>query len=505
MTHHKGEHLLPLTARRIGIDTHQELTIYLRADSHVCYSEGFSALSRVQVETANKQIIATLHIIHSDLLQDQQIGFSDSAWRRMALKEGDQVWVCHPKPLESLSHVRAKVFGHKLNSQQINSIVSDITNGLYADVHLAAFITACGNRCLDEEEIVDLTRAMVSAGSCLHWDQSIVVDKHCVGGLPGNRTTPILVPILVAAGLTMPKTSSRAITSPAGTADTMETLTNVRLDLEQIRRVVRKEGGCLAWGGSVRLSPSDDLLIRVERALEIDSEGQLIASVLSKKIAAGATHVLIDIPVGSTAKVRDQASAERLSTLFTSVAKALNLKTKIFISDGSQPVGRGIGPALEAWDILAVLQNKKGAPQDLKNRAAEIAGALLEMADKATPGQGFNEALALIDSGKAWTKFQAICEAQGGLKQPPIAPYRYNMIAMKDGIVSVINNRLLAQIAKLAGAPADSAAGIVIYTKLGDEVKQGETLLTIHAESPGELDYAVAYLNEHPQLITLSS
>ncbi|MEH6625871.1 MAG: thymidine phosphorylase family protein [Motiliproteus sp.] len=505
MTYHKGEHLLPLTARRIGIDTHQELTIYLRADSHVCYSEGFSALSRVQVETSDKQIIATLHIVHSDLLKDQQIGFSDSAWRHMALKEGDQVWVSHPKPLESLSHVRAKVFGHKLNSEQINSIIHDIADGLYADVHLAAFITACGTGCLDCEEIVDLTRAMVNVGSCLHWDKAIVVDKHCVGGLPGNRTTPILVSILAAAGLTIPKTSSRAITSPAGTADTMETLTNVRLDLEQIRQVVHKEGGCLAWGGSVRLSPADDLLIRVERALEMDSEGQLIASVLSKKMAAGATHVLIDIPVGATAKVRDQASAKRLSSLLTRVAKELGLKIRIMISDGSQPVGRGIGPALEAWDILAVLQNQQGAPQDLKNRAAEIAGALLEMGDKAAPGQGFNEALALIDSGKAWNKFKAICEAQGGLKQPPVAPYRYNMVALEDGIVSVINNRLLAQIAKLAGAPADPAAGIVIYAKLGDEVKQRETLLTIHAESPGELDYAVAYLKEHSQLITLSS
>ncbi len=504
MTHSQGEHLLPLNARRIGIDTHQELTIYLRADSHVCRSEGFSALSRVQVESGQRRIIATLHIVHSELLKEQQIGLSDSAWRRMQLSEGDQVWVCHPRPLQSLSHVRAKVFGHKLDADQIRSIVTDIAAGLYADVHLAAFITACGDRQLDCEEIVSLTRAMVEAGSQLHWDQPLVVDKHCVGGLPGNRTTPILVPILAAAGLIMPKTSSRAITSPAGTADTMETLTNVRLSLEQIRDVVRTQGGCLAWGGSVRLSPADDMLIRIERALEIDSEGQLIASVLSKKIAAGASHVLIDIPVGTTAKVRDQASAKRLSELFSNVATTLGLKIRIMTSDGSQPVGRGIGPALEAWDILAVLQNRDDAPLDLKIRAAEVAGALLEMGGKAAVDEGFRQAIALIDSGKAWQKFRDICEAQGGLKQPPVAPYRYNMVSPVKGTVSDIDNRQLAQIAKLAGAPADPAAGLVIYCRLGDQVSRGETLLTIHAESPGELDYAVSCLNAHGQVITLS-
>ncbi len=504
MSYSQGEHLLMLTARKIGIDTHQELTIYLREDSHICHSEGFSALSRVQVERQQQQMVATLHIVSSDLLQDQEIGFSDSAWKHMALKDGDQVWVCHPRPLESLSLVRAKVFGHKLTSEQITHIIRDIAAGLYADVHLAAFITACGDQKLDREEIVDLTRAMVTAGSQLHWQQPLVVDKHCVGGLPGNRTTPILVPIMTAAGLTMPKTSSRAITSPAGTADTMETLTDVSLSLEQIRKVVRAHGGCLAWGGSVRLSPTDDLLIRVERALEIDSEGQLIASVLSKKIAAGATHVLIDIPVGATAKVRDQASARRLSDLFSSVAQDLGLTVRIMISDGSQPVGRGIGPALEAWDILAVLKNQPNAPQDLKVRAAEIAGQMLEMCGNVAPGEGFKQAISLLESGKAWAKFEAICNAQGGLKQPPVAPYRYNMASPQDGTVSYIDNRQLAQVAKLAGAPADPSAGLVIYSKLGDKVGRGETLITIHAESPGELDYAVAYLHEHTQLIRLS-
>lgn len=498
------EKMTPLKACRLGIDTHHEPTIYLRADSPVCKSEGFEALSRIKVSTEQNQIIATLNVVTSNLVPPGHIGFSESAWERMGLVGSASVWLSHPKPVHSLSYVRAKVYGHRLTKEQFSAIIEDIVDGQYAEVHLAAFITACGDDELDDEEITFLTRAMIDAGSRIDWGLDQVIDKHCVGGLPGNRTTPIVVPILAAAGLTIPKTSSRAITSPAGTADTMETLTEVSLTLEQMREVVNKEGGCLAWGGSVRLSPADDLLIQVERALDIDSEGQLIASVLSKKAAAGATHVLIDIPVGPTAKVRNEESAQRLARSFTNVAKNLGLEIQILFTDGSQPIGRGIGPALEAHDILSVLKCDSNYPADLRDRAALIAGAMLELSGKVATGEGKAMAEKMIDSGEAWKKFKAIAEAQGGLKSPPVAPYRYELMAKKPGRVKAIDNRLLAKVAKLAGAPADPAAGVEMHIKLGDSVAHDTPLLTIHAENAGELNYAVDYLLDHPCIVELS-
>lgn len=499
------ERMTPLKARRLGLDTQQELTIYLRADSAVCKSEGFSALSRVLVRSEKRHIIATLHMITGDLLRSGEIGLSESAWKKLELEEGDGIWASHPAPISSLSHVRSKVYGHALKREQMNEIITDIVAGRYADVHLAAFITACGNDNLNNREITYLTEAMVDAGSHIEWGLPLVVDKHCVGGLPGNRTTPIVVSILAACGLTVPKTSSRAITSPAGTADTMETLTNVSLTLDEMKQVVCDHGGCLAWGGSVRLSPADDLLIKVERALDIDSEGQLIASVLSKKIAAGATHVLIDMPVGPTAKVRSQESADKLAASFRKVGKALGLVIDVLITDGSQPVGNGIGPALEARDILAVLQNSGDAPQDLKERAIIVAGAMLEMATGIAKGEGQKQARQQIENGNAWRKFCQICEAQGGLKEPPIAPYRYELIAHQHARVAEMDNRRLAQVAKLAGAPADPAAGLDMHVKLGDNVHPNQPMLTIHAESMGELNYAVEYLENHPGIIRLST
>ncbi len=500
------ERMAPLKARRLGIDTHHEPTLYLPAKSHVCRSEGFESLSRVLVTTQQGcHMIASLNIVTDRLLADDEVGFSESAWKRLALKAEDPIWLSHPKPVQSLSYVRAKVYGHELTDLQFQSIINDIVEGRYADVHLAAFITACGDDNLSDAEVTSLTEAMVKSGSTLDWQLPLVVDKHCVGGLPGNRTTPIVVSILTACGLIVPKTSSRAITSPAGTADTMETLTNVSLSLEQMREVVSREGGCLAWGGAMRLSPADDMLIQVERALDIDSEGQLIASVLSKKIAAGATHVLIDIPVGPTAKVRSEEAAERLASSFRVVAANLGLELQVMLTDGSQPVGRGIGPALEARDILAVLQNDPGAPQDLRQRAAEVAGAMLAMVKQLSLEEGTRLALDTLNKGTAWEKFRNICNAQGGFRHPPVAPYRYALVASHTGKVTRIDNRILAKIAKLAGAPADPAAGVEIYAKLGDQVECQDVLIMIHAENAGELNYAVEYLNEHPQVIELDN
>lgn len=295
-----------LKLKYLGIDTYKHPVIYMKNDCHVCISEGFETHARIRVELGDKTIVATLNTIKSDLLEPGEAALSDYAWDLLDAKEGDKLILSHPKTLKSLNYLRSKIYGNELTHNELNNIVVDVSQGRYSDIYISSFITACAGGRLNKREITDLTKAMVEAGDKLSWDNNFIVDKHCVGGLPGNRTSPIIVSIVSAYGLTMPKTSSRAITSPAGTADAMEVLTSVDFDLKAMKEIVTKEGACIAWGGSVSLSPADDILIRVEKALDIDSEGQLIASVLSKKIAAGSTHIVIDIPVGSTAKVRSK-------------------------------------------------------------------------------------------------------------------------------------------------------------------------------------------------------
>lgn len=487
----------------LGIDTQKEHVVFMRKDCHICISEGFEALNRILVTVKEKSLIATLNIISDGILEEGKAGLSESAWIELDANKDDEISFSHVQPVNSMRSIRSKVYGSKLKNKEFQSIVNDIVKGKYSNIEIAAFVTACAGDNLNIQEIIGLTKAMVKSGDKLSWDKKIVVDKHCVGGLPGNRITPIVVAIVAEYGLTIPKTSSRAITSPAGTADTLETITTVNLEIKQIEKVVKKENGCFVWGGTINLSPADDILIRVERALDMDGEGQMIASVLSKKLAIGSTHVVIDIPIGKTAKVRTEEDAEKLKYYFNVVGKAIGLKIKVLFTDGSQPIGRGIGPSLEAMDVLSVLKNEKNAPKDLRDKAVLVAASIIELADKSKEADAYKLAEKILSSGKAYEKFLAICNAQGGIREPEFADYKKEILAKKSGIITEIDNRRLAKIAKLAGAPYDSKAGLVLHTPLKTTVKKGDVLFSIYSESQGELKYAIEYLNSEKDIIII--
>lgn len=494
-----------LTLVPSGIDTYRQPVVYMHEDCHVCRSEGFAAQTRVRIDLKDRWIVATLNVVgHGAWLAVDQAALSASAWAALGAQAGEKAVFSHPEPPASASSIRAKAYGERLDQAGFAAIIGDTLDDRLSDLDLAAFITACAGDRLDEAETVALTRAMQDAGQTLDWGDRAVLDKHCVGGLPGNRTTPIVVAIVAAAGHLIPKTSSRAITSPAGTADTMEVMAPVALDGDALRRVVEAEGGCLIWGGGLALSPADDHFIRIERPLDFDSTGQLVASVLSKKAAAGATHVLIDMPVGLTAKVRSAGAAEALGARLSSVSEALGLKLALHISDGVAPVGRGIGPALEAMDVLAVLRRTPEAPGDLGARALDLAGHLLGLAPDAVAGQGRDRAQALLDSGAAEAKFMAICAAQGGFREPGSAAQRIDIRAPYTGELTAVDNRRIARIAKLAGAPRQQRAGIRLLVRIGDRVEKGQPLYELHAETPGELAYALAYAESQTGVLTLS-
>ena len=492
-----------LRLRRLGIDTYQELVIFMAASCPICQSEGWAAQSRVQVSLNGRSIVATLNVTTDGLLSPDEASLSEAAWVMLGAENGDLVRLSASPPVDSLSHLRAKVYGETLSPAQLEAMVRDIVAGRYSEIDLAAFVTAFAGSQTDPDETTALTRAMIDTGERLYWGRSPIVDKHCVGGLPGNRTSMIVVPIVAACGLTIPKTSSRAITSPAGTADAMETVAPVDLDLPQMRRVVEREGACIVWGGRVRLAPADDVIISVERPLDFDSPTQLVASILSKKAAAGSTHVLIDMPIGPTAKVRSVDAANAIDSLLRAAGEGIGLTVHVVRTDGTQPVGRGIGPALEARDVLSVLRRRADAPSDLRERALALAGDVLEMGGGAPARSGLARATEVLDSGSALRKFEAICAAQGAMHEPAVAPITHVVTASGPGRISAIDNRRLARLAKLAGAPRSPSAGVELHARVGAQVQQGEPLLTIHAEAPGELEYARGYLAANPQLIDL--
>ena len=491
-----------LPVRRAGIDTYRQPVLYLHQGCLVCRAEGFAALTRVRVKCGDREIVAILNVVTGDWVNEDEAALSEAAWQALSPGSGALAEFAHAEPPESTGAVRAKVFGARLGEADFAAVLQDVLGARLSDIELAAFVTACAGDRMDLDESVALTRAMISVGERLDWGEGPVLDKHCVGGLPGYRTTPIVVSIVAALGHRIPKTSSRAITSPAGTADVMATMTRVDLDLGTLRRVVESEGGCLASGGSMRLSPADDALIQIERPLDFDSDGQMVASILSKKAAAGSTHVLIDIPVGSTAKVRTPAAADAIARRLAFVGEAVGLRVGIHVSDGRQPIGWGIGPALEAHDVLAVLHNAVGAPSDLRERSLDVAGAVLDLLPGAK-GSGRAQASEVLRSGAALRKFLAICEAQGGFQAPGAAQFVQPYLATVSGRIMCINNRHLARVAKLAGAPHDATAGVKCMPREGDRIERGAPLFEVHAATRGELEYALDYALAHPDVLTI--
>lgn len=482
-----------LHVRRLGIDTYRENVAYLHRECELYRAEGFQALSKVKICVNGRRILAVLNVVDDDsIVTPTDLGLSEEAFAKLGVEEGHLVSIEHAEPPESMDAVRRKIEGERLSQEDFRHIISDITDMRYSKTEISAFLVASGQTDMDRDEVFYLTRAMLEAGERLDWNESLVADKHCIGGLPGNRTSMLVVPIVAAHGMLIPKTSSRAITSPAGTADTMEVLANVELNIKKLHDIVRKHRACLAWGGTAELSPADDIMIAVERPLGIDSLGQLVASILSKKLSAGSTHLLIDIPVGPTAKVRQMRQAQRLRKLFEFVADQLAIHLEVIITDGRQPVGHGIGPVLESRDVMQVLQNSPDAPDDLRQKSLRLAGRVIEFDPDVRGGKGYAIARDILDSGRALEMMNTIIKAQGAQsKKFELGKLTHDVLSPANGVVVDIDNLQMAHIARFAGAPMDKGAGVDLFKKLGDKVKKGEPLYRIHAEFSSDYNFAV--------------
>ncbi len=453
---------------------------------------GVHPFDRLNVRLNNRQWNTVLDVAKSGFpVKPGQMGVFEELSNTMGSREGTIVSVTPaPKPT-SLRYIKKKMAGFQLNRKEIFEIVKDITERHLTDIEMTYFVTAFYINTMTENEIVWLTDAMVRTGRRLDFGRGKIVDKHCIGGIPGNRTTMIIVPIIAANGFLIPKTSSRSITSPAGTADTMEVLADVALDIGKFKRIVKKVGGCIAWGGSVSLAPADDQIIRIEHPLSIDAEGQLIASVLAKKASVGSTHLLIDIPYGLFAKCKTLNAAKRLGDKFLSVGNRFGLKTHVVLTEGIEPIGNGIGPALEAIDVMKVLANARDAPLDLKAKSLYLAGVMLEMVGRAQKGKGFELARATVESGMALKKMNEIIDAQGrrvkDYSKIQVGEHRFEHCATHNGTVKGINLNSISSVAQAAGAPLDKGAGILLHKHIGDKVRPREKIFTVYAESKFKL------------------
>jgi AMP phosphorylase len=452
---------------------------------------GLNAGDRVRVRAKGAAVTAILDTT-TQMVKQGQVGIFTEAHRE--LKDAKNVDILPaPKPA-SLCYIKMMMDKQKLNEDQIKSIVRDIVDNHLSDIELSAYITSSYIHNMDSQETEWLTKAMIETGDKIHFDTHPVMDKHSIGGVPGNKVSLLVVPIVAASGLLIPKTSSRAITGAGGTADLMEILAPVEFSAQEIKEITESVGGVIAWGGATNIAPADDKLIKAEYALSIDPYSQMLASIMAKKGAVGADAVVVDMPVGPGTKLATPEAGRSLAKDLIDLGERLGIRMECAMTFGGSPVGRTIGPALEVKEALTLLEGK-GGPNSLKEKSLSLAGILLEMGGVAARGDGYRVAEEILGSGKAHKKMLEIIEAQGGNPQIKseeisIGENQEDVLSPSNGYVVAFFNKRIVELARLAGAPADKKAGVIIHKKMGELVKKGEPLFTLCSSSDWDLNSA---------------
>ncbi|MBS3075185.1 thymidine phosphorylase [Candidatus Pacearchaeota archaeon] len=453
---------------------------------------------RVLIKDKKRKIVSIVDTVEG-IIKPDEIAVSNDIFEALNLKDNEIVEVELADKPNSINIIKKKLKGGILNKKEIEEIVRDIADNALTEIEVAFFVSAIYTKGMNLEETGNLTWAMVKSGNQMKLNGKIA-DKHSIGGIAGNRTTPLVVSICASKGLIIPKTSSRAITSAAGTTDVMETIAKVNFSINEIKKILKKTNACMVWGGALGLAPVDDKIIRIENIVHIDSTAQLLASILSKKISVGSKYVLIDIPYGISAKV-SLNQAKKLKNKFMILGKKFNLKINAVLTNGNEPIGNGIGPVLEIKDVLKVLR-RENPPKDLEEKALFLSGKLLELAEEAEKGKGYEVAKNILESGLAFKKFKEIIKAQKGkLNGFPKPKFSFTVHANRNLKLKHYDNKLLNRLARDAGCPEDKAAGIYLYKKKNDEVKKNEAIFTIYTVSKEKLIYAKRFFKKNQKEI----
>lgn len=494
-----------LTLRHVPIDTGRENVAFIHKNCTEFNLDELSVSHRVEVHGGLESLFATAYAVTGDdIVAPNEVGLSEQAFRLINLPEGSAVALSPASPPASIDSVRRKINGGILSANEYRNIIADMAAFKYTPTELAAFLVSNASF-MSPQEVLSMTEALIEHRKPMEWGLNLVVDEHCIGGIPANRVSMIVAPIAIAYGLCMPGAMTRGVTSCSGSADAMEVLTNVELNEDELRKVVSEVGGAMFLdGGRFALSATEDLLLGLERALGISTPQQVVASILAAKAAIGITHLLIDIPVGKTAKIRTMSEAMALRKLFEYVGDMLSMTLDVVVTDGSEPIGNGIGPVLEARDVMKVLRCREDAPKDLREKSLFLAGRLLEFDPNLRGGQGYYTAREILDSGKAMEAMSQMVHAQGKLDPPALGQLTRDIAAQSSGVVEEIDGAQLNRIAMTAGAPADKGAGIDLFKKVGDPVEQGELLYRIYASNPTAFAFANG-LAEGASGFTLSS
>lgn len=476
-----------LKLKYLPVKSFGENLAYIHKNCSLYKVDDINKVTKLEIHKGSKTIFAFLQIVEDDVLALDEIGLNEDAFKALNMSEGTEVYVSMAAPSLSTQSLRRKIAGEILTSSEYMDIIKDIASGRYSKMDIAAFLVACTSS-MSATELVSFTEALV-AQKVLHWDEkSMVVDQHCLGGVPANKTDLVILAIVSAYGLPMAKTCIRSLTSCAGVADTMGVLANVDYNTSKFQKLVRANNGAIVNYDVLEETKVNHLLHDVRSQLGINQNELVIASILAMMISSGVSHLVLDVPVGENARVHSTNEAIRIRKQVEYIGDMLGLSIDVVITDGSEPIGNGIGAVLEARDVMKILRNKEDAPIDLKEKSLFLAGRVLEFDPQLRGGQGYAVAKEILENGRALEAFQRIVNAQGVHEVPALGQYVREVVAPYDGIVSAVNNTIINKIGVYAGATQCLGSGVDLHKKIGDKVKAGDVLYTIYSCNAADFD-----------------
>ena len=484
-----------LSLKHIAVNSFNENIVYLHKDCNAYKLDDIKNLTKVEVHGGSAPLFAFLEIVNDpDFVSPDELGLNTEAFTALNLPEGANVNISLAGFPPSLSSVQRKVAGNILSSSEYSSIIRDITDKRYSNMDISSFLVASGSF-MTASEVLSLTEALVG-DDVIRWDdENIVVDHHCLGGVPGNKTDIIITAIVAAYGLPIPKTASRSLTSCAGVADTFSVLANVDISEDKLPQLIKEHRGAIADYNTLPIAPASKIIASVERAIGITQQQHIVAEILAIKLATGITHLVLDIPVGSTSRIKSTNEAMRIRKLVEYIGDMLSIEIDAVITDGSEPIGNGIGAVLEARDVMKILRNKEDAPQDLLEKSLFLAGRILEFDPKLRGGQGYHVAKEILTSGRALETLSRIIYAQGKAPQAQLGHLTRDIISAKSGVVESIDNKRINKIGILAGASQYPGAGLDLLKKVGDVVESGEPLYRIHSVTSSDFAFANSFVD----------
>lgn len=479
-----------LSLKHIAIGSFNENIAYLHKDCDAYKIDDIQNITKIEVHGGAAPLFAFLEVVDDpSIVAPNQLGLNNEAFARLNLPEGANISISLAGAPPSMASIQRKIAGNILSSAEYASIIKDIVAKRYSNMDVASFLVASGSF-MTASEVLSLTEALIGE-DILRWDnENIVVDHHCLGGVPGNKTDIIITAIVAAYGLPIPKTASRSLTSCAGVADTFAVLANVDISEDKLKQLIKDNRGAIADYNKLPIAFASKIVSSVERALGVTQQQHIVASILAIKLAAGITHLVLDIPVGPTSRIKSTNEAMRIRKLVEHVGDMLSIEIDAVITDGSEPIGHGVGAVLEARDVMKVLRNKEDAPQDLLEKSLFLAGRILEFDPKLRGGQGYHVAKEILTSGRALETINRIIYAQGKAPQAQLGHLTRDIVAPKAGIIEGIDNQRINKIGVLAGASQYPGAGLDLLKKVGDSVEPGETLYRIHSVNASDFAFA---------------